>query len=324
MLSNCGHDERWAYSGGAAGDNNGTEWQVMRWYDYPWDTMIRYPSPEVRHWMGEQARRAALNDCIGYDQGQRGTFWTNLADSDYDAAQITIRCEADCSSGVLAICKAAGYHFGIKALMDINHWGTTWGMIDILKKAGFEINREAKCLRSDAYLDNGDIMLRVDSHTAFNITRGSLCDAKEYDNFPSQPVNNTGLKYHGHVQTFANLPEAHDGEWCGTKGQSKRLEAIWINPPAGVELEVDAHIQTIGWQNYKGIVPGNDVIIGTIGQSRRLEAVRIRCVKNNTGKALHLQGHSQTYGDMKAVGEGEVCGTTGESKRLEAIRIWFE
>lgn len=32
MISNCGHDENGRYSGGKAGDQTGTEWQVINWY----------------------------------------------------------------------------------------------------------------------------------------------------------------------------------------------------------------------------------------------------------------------------------------------------
>lgn len=152
----------------------------------------------------------------------------------------------------------------------------------------------------------------------------TLLKNDESPQIKSAPVNNIGLYYSGHCQTFGNLPEVHDGQWCGTKGKSKRLEALWINPPVGVEMEVDAHMQTVGWKTYKGIKRGNNVLIGTTGESRRLEAVRIRCIRNDTGKALKMQGHVQTYGDTAVVGEDMECGTTGASKRLEAIRIWFE
>lgn len=140
----------------------------------------------------------------------------------------------------------------------------------------------------------------------------------------SSPVNNIGLRYSGHCQTFGNLPEVHDGQWCGTKGKGKRLEALWIDPPEGTELEVEAHMQGIGWKTFKGIHHGNNIVIGTKGESRRLEAIRIWVKKNGTGRTIHLQAHVQTYGDTATVGEGMECGTTGASKRLEAIRIWFE
>lgn len=143
-------------------------------------------------------------------------------------------------------------------------------------------------------------------------------------NEPSNPVNMCGLYYHVHCQTFGDLPAVRDGQWAGTKGKKKRIEALWIDPPEGVELEVQVHLQTEGWKEPVRLLHGNKIMLGTTGQSRRLEAVKIRCIKNNTGKTLHLQGHVQTYGDTAIVGEGMECGTTGASKRLEAIRIWFE
>lgn len=312
MISNCGHDERWQYAGGAAGDNNGTEWTLVPWYSYPWDVMIRYPDANIRHWMGAQATAAAKNDNIGYDQWQRQTFWANLADSDYDAAQITVRCETDCSAGVLAICKAAGYFFNVEALKKINQNGYTGNEEQILRAAGFEIHREAKYLTSGAYLDNGDVLLNTQNHTAFNVTRGDRCDA-----------NDVVFEYEAHVQTYGWRPWVLEGNWCGTQGQSKRLEALRINPPAGVVLEVDAHLQNIGWKTYTDICHGNDIIIGTVGESRRLEAVIIRVIKNRPGLTLTYQAHVQTYGTMPVVKEGEIAGTYGESKRLEDLRIYF-
>lgn len=42
--------------------------------------------------------------------------------------------------------------------------------------------------------------------------------------------NNTGkkLKYQGHCQTYGNTKVCSEGEYCGTKGEAKRLEAIRI------------------------------------------------------------------------------------------------
>lgn len=134
----------------------------------------------------------------------------------------------------------------------------------------------------------------------------------------------TSISYQAHVQTYGWQEWVKDGEVAGTTGGAKRLEALRINPPEGVELEVDAHMQNIGWKTYKGIIHGNNVLIGTTGEARRLEAIRIRCVSNPTGKNIHYQVHVQTYGWMAPCNEGETAGTTGISKRLEAIRICFE
>ena len=116
---------------------------------------------------------------------------------------------------------------------------------------------------------------------------------------------------------------AQSGDMSGTTGQAKQIEGIMIDPPAGVELEVDVHIQSIGWKTYKGIVAGNRIPLGAEAGCKRIEAIRIRCVKNQTGRKLQYQVHVQTYGWMAVCNEGETAGTTGVSKRLEAIRVWL-
>ena len=125
MISNCGHDENGRYSGGKAGDQTGTEWQVINWYSRPWKCVLRHPNAKVRAMIASMAKAAAVNNKIGYCQSHRGTFWTNLADSNFDPAQITVACEADCSSGVAAIVKGAGYRLGIDALMVLTQQQTS-------------------------------------------------------------------------------------------------------------------------------------------------------------------------------------------------------
>ena len=112
MISNCGHDENNRYRGGKAGDQTGTEWRVINWYNRPWKCVLRHPDAKVRKMIASMAKAAAVNNKIGYDQSERYTFWEHLKASNYDPAQITIACEADCSSGVAAIVKGAGYRLG--------------------------------------------------------------------------------------------------------------------------------------------------------------------------------------------------------------------
>lgn len=132
------------------------------------------------------------------------------------------------------------------------------------------------------------------------------------------------IEYRAHCQTYGWQKWKRNGEWAGTMGEKKRLEALNINPPEGVELEVVAHLQTYGDKPYCGLKHGNTTVIGTTGESKRMEGISIRCTKNTTGKKLYYQGHCQTYGNTDVCSEGQFCGTRGESKRLEAIRIWFE
>lgn len=132
------------------------------------------------------------------------------------------------------------------------------------------------------------------------------------------------IAYKAHCQKYGWMDKVIDGSWAGTQGEGKRLEALVIDPPEGVVLDVDVHMQKLGWRTYTGIKHNNDRILGTVEESRRVEAIRIRCAQNNTGRKLHYQAHCQTFGTLPACNEGETAGTTGKSKRLEAIRICME
>lgn len=185
MISNCGHDENGKYSGGAAGDQTGTEWEIRTWYNRPWNCVLRHPDRNVGNMLADLARKAAQNNMVGYDQNQRGTYWQHLKASNYDPAQITIKCEADCSSGVAANVKAAGYRLGIKALQNVSADCYTGNLRAALKAAGFEVLSASKYLTSDAYLLPGDILLYEGHHTATNLDTGSKAGSSSGSSKPS-------------------------------------------------------------------------------------------------------------------------------------------
>lgn len=173
MISNCGHDERGKYSSGEAGDQTGTEWAVIKWYNRPWKCVLRHPDKKARSMIAQMAKAAANNNMVGYDQSQRYTFWDNLKDSNYNPEEITVKCEADCSSGVAAIVKAAGYRLGIQKLKDVSIYCYTGNLREALRAAGFEVLTDSKYLTSDEYLIEGDVLLNDSCHTATNLTTGA-------------------------------------------------------------------------------------------------------------------------------------------------------
>ena len=171
-ISNSGHDENNAYRGGQAGDQTGTEWQMRSWYNRPWTVVLRYPDQKVALKIAQLGIDAALNDKIGYDQGQNRTYLNQLKAVGWEPSKITTPCEADCSAGVCANVTAAGYLLGIKALQ--THTGTyTGNMKNALVKAGFKALTDSKYLTSGDYLLPGDILLNENHHTATNVTIGS-------------------------------------------------------------------------------------------------------------------------------------------------------
>lgn len=173
-ISNCGHDENGKYNGGKAGDQTGQEWELKAWYNRPWNYVYRYEKDaRVGEMLAQLGCAAALNNNIGYDQYQRTTYWTQLKSVGYDPSKIKTPCEADCSCGVMSNVKATGCLLGISALANINYTCTTSTMRTALKNAGFTEYSASKYLTGGTYLLPGDILLKVSSHTATNITKGS-------------------------------------------------------------------------------------------------------------------------------------------------------
>ena len=179
-LSNSGGDENNKLNSGKAGDQTGKEWQLRAWYNRPWTHVFRYEKdarvPETLVCLG---CAAALNDKIGYDQWQRTTYWTQLKEVGYDPSKITTPCEEDCSAGVAANVKAAGYILDIPALQGVSYNMTSRNTVANLTKAGFTVLKDKKYLTSGDYLLPGDILLYENHHVSMNITKGKKVNAEE-------------------------------------------------------------------------------------------------------------------------------------------------
>lgn len=121
-----------------------------------------------------------------------------------------------------------------------------------------------------------------------------------------------GLKYRCHVEDIGWMDWKSNGEMSGTTGESKRLEAIQIDAP--FEVEAKAHMQDMGWIDYGKIT--KDTIIGTVGESRRLECL---CLKGNFQYRVHIQevGWS-TWTNADGI---NTLGSVGQALRIEAIEI---
>ena len=208
MIANCGHDENNKYSGGKAGDQTGGEWAVIPWYSRPWNCVLRHPDENVRKLIAQMAVAAANNNNIGYDQGQRGTFWAELKKAKYKPEKIKVKCEADCSSGTAAIVKAVGYLLNIQKLKDVSTSLYTGNMRNFLKQAGFEILTDNKYLSSDKYLLAGDILLNDAHHVAINVS-----------------LHGTGVKAKKNKKSINTIAkEVIAGKWGNGPERKKKIE----------------------------------------------------------------------------------------------------
>ena len=175
QIANSGHDERGKYTGGTAGDQTGTEWEIKNWYKYSygWSCVLRHPDAQVREEIARQATNGAKNNNFGYDQWNRLTAYNAAKDVGFELAKVKKPVEGDCSaySTLCAIC--AGHKLGISALKNLNPNLTTYNMRTAFRNAGFSVLTDSKYLKSDAYLVRGDVLLNDNHHTCIVLGNGA-------------------------------------------------------------------------------------------------------------------------------------------------------
>lgn len=214
-ISNSGHDENGKYIGGAAGDQTGTEWQIINWYNRPWNVVLRFEDSKIANLIAELAIEAANNNNIGYDQNQRTTFWTALANSGYRPKNITTKCEADCSAGVAAIVKAVGYLLNNSRLQSISKDAYTGNLRSVLSIAGAKVLTDNKYTSNTSNLKPGDILLYEGHHTAISL--GGTDALPIY-----KELVKTGQQ---HLKTYTGINLDIDGEY-GPNSKAAFIRAI--------------------------------------------------------------------------------------------------
>ena len=135
---------------------------------------------------------------------------------------------------------------------------------------------------------------------------------KCYVQAASTPITHK-IGYKVHMYDIGWGPMVYDGAIAGTTGESRRIEALMIDP-MGMAITAKAHLEDIGWKDYGTIT--KDTVIGTTGESRRLEAL---CLKGNFEYRVHIadEGWSAwTQADGIAS-----LGTVGMKHAIEAIEI---
>lgn len=139
--------------------------------------------------------------------------------------------------------------------------------------------------------------------------------------------------YRVHAQDLGWMSWTCNDSKAGTEGLELRVEAIQIclvekggNAPGDIsrpfveqgKVEYSSHVQDYGWMNYSS----NDSISGTIGQSKRIEAIKIRLtgeISNYYDVFYRVQ--CQDFGWLGWTCNDRIAGTTGGGYRIESIQI---
>lgn len=137
------------------------------------------------------------------------------------------------------------------------------------------------------------------------------------------PAIQSKISLQAHVQEYGWLDPVGEGQWCGTRGESKRLEALKIDTEkAGFTIdEIDLHIAFDGWKNYKK--PSKDEVLGTTGESKAIECIRIKALKEDGSPRFRFRVHQSMFGDTCwTLSDGiSTLGSVGQSLPLEAIEM---
>ncbi|WP_182049960.1 CotH kinase family protein [Changpingibacter yushuensis] len=130
----------------------------------------------------------------------------------------------------------------------------------------------------------------------------------------------------------ASLLFNHDRVWASTYSGEVSYLKSWVSSRVsyldGVYggssrpvLSYDVHAQSKGWMPT---VTGG-LMQGTTGQSKRVEAMKVRLLPGADGKTVAgsvlSEAHVASIGWQGYKSQGAVIGTTGQSKAIEAIRL---
>ena len=151
---------------GQAGDQTGTEVCIRSWYNRPWNVVLRPKSSVMAEKIAYAMERAAKNDNIGYDMGDRNTLLYYAKKVGYDPGLVSTPCETDCSALVSLACMYAGIPQST-VMYDKSNSATTGVLRSKLLSTGkFKAYTSNSYIKKTGKLKRGDILLLEYGHTA--------------------------------------------------------------------------------------------------------------------------------------------------------------
>ena len=169
-ISHAISDEHKSASGGVAGDQTGREVLVSEWYLNPkgW-VVLRCKDRDAAKKIAFNARAAADNPNIGYDQSERNTLFHVAEKVGFACALVETPCECDCSS-LVRVCL---WYAGIK----VGHFNTANEVELLLKTGKFLRLADAATTEHPDKLMEGDILVtRTKGHTCVVLNDGKNAD----------------------------------------------------------------------------------------------------------------------------------------------------
>ena len=134
------------------------------------------------------------------------------------------------------------------------------------------------------------------------------------------------LSYSAHVSNIGWMGAVAGGETAGTTGRGLPLEALRLvlsdastGEPLGTDaISVEAHVSNVGWQP----AVGNGGTAGTTGQSRAVEALRVRLSGELSARyTVWYRVHSAEFGWLGWACDGADAGSAGYGRAVQAVQV---
>lgn len=208
-----------------------------------------------------------------------------------------------------------------------------------LVPSGYDPEQEAflrKVIIYSAHVqDKGDISGYATSLDT--VTIGTTGQAKRLEGFRVELADGS-ITYSAHVQNIGWQSDKLDGEFAGTKGASKRVEAVNFSLTGSIadlfDIYYRAHIANIGWLDWtKGGMNAGTVSFGVPAEAIQLKFVKKGNSAPSTSGISYIDSslipvftcESQPSGsDWSSVSSANIAGTTGQTKSLMGLSIAAE
>ena len=139
------------------------------------------------------------------------------------------------------------------------------------------------------------------------------------DNTNDSSINEDDLQDVDQNENTEIVDDNENSEINTTEGNDEITNQVTTNSLEKVitpKIMYKTHVQDYGWSNYI-----SEGVSGTVGKSKRLEAIKMKLDLGSYEGSIEYATHIQDIGWTSFVSDDQLSGTEGKSKRLEAIKI---
>lgn len=139
------------------------------------------------------------------------------------------------------------------------------------------------------------------------------------DNTNDSSINEDDLQDVDQNENTEIVDDNENSEINTTEGNDEITNQVTTNSPEEVitpKIMYKTHVQDYGWSNYI-----SEGVSGTVGKSKRLEAIKMKLDLGSYEGSIEYATHIQDIGWTSFVSDDQLSGTEGKSKRLEALKV---